>query len=92
MMDLRHIGLLAACLALPVSAANVNRVAAPARETNQAELLDKSANGISPVPTFRPEPELVEMELFKRTLASNYCGWYADYTCKCPFHLTLKDH
>jgi hypothetical protein len=82
-MGFRKFGFLAACLAGPGSAyVNGNR-AAPARETSQAELVEKSTNGISPVPTSRPE--LAEVELFKRqvdyTLPFDYCGWYDDYKC-----------
>jgi hypothetical protein len=80
-MDFWKLGLLAASLALPGSALNNGIREVPARATNEAELTEKSNNGISPVPTSRPE--LAEMELFKRTytLPSDYCGWYADYKC-----------
>lgn len=83
----RKVGLLTCCLSLPVSAAMIayrDRATAPARQTNQAELADKSANGISPVPTSPSHSELVEMELLKRVyiLPSNNCGWYADYSGK----------
>lgn len=85
-MDFRKFGLLAACLALPVSALDNGSRGAPARETSQAELVDKSSTGVSPVPTSRPE--LVQMELFRRdssySLPSDYCGWYADYKCSLP--------
>lgn len=83
-MDLRKLGVLAACLTLPVSALNRGLAPrwAPARETDRAELVEKTATGISPVPT--SSPELAAMELFKRdySLPSDYCGWYADYKCK----------
>lgn len=80
-MDIRKLGLLTAWLALPISALNHGIRMAPARQTSEAELAEKSVNGISPVPTSRPE--LAEMELFKRdySLPSDYCGWYADYKC-----------
>lgn len=81
-MEMRMLGLLAAYMVLTASAANVNRALVPARATSKAELLNKCADGVSPVPTTRPKPELVEMELFKRTLETNNCGWYADFTCK----------
>lgn len=92
----RKFGLLAAFVALPVSALDrINYRAAPARETDHAELVDKSSNGVSPVPTSRPE--LAEMELFKRdyTLPSDFCGWYADYKCMFSRLLVLlsgSDH
>ncbi len=83
-MDIRKLGLVAACLALPVSALNHGIRAAPARATSEAELAEKSINGISPAPTARPE--IAEMELFRRadySLPPGYCGWYGDYNCTC---------
>lgn len=90
-MDLRKLGVLAGCLALPVSALNPGLASGwtPAKETDKAELVEKSSTGVSPVPT--SSPELVAMELFKRadySLPDDYCGWYADYKCefspRCP--------
>jgi len=81
-MDFRKLGLLVAWMALSVGAVKTDhRGPAPARQTNEAELEEKSHNGVSPVPTSRPE--LAEIELFKRdyTLPSDYCGWYGDYKC-----------
>lgn len=81
MVNMRTLGLLAVYTVTPACAAIVNRAAASARATDHAELLEKSANGISPVPTAEPKPDLVAMELFKRTLGSDTCGWYGDYKC-----------
>lgn len=80
-MDIRKFGLLAAWVALPISALNHGIREAQARATSEAELAEKSINGISPAPTSRPE--LAEMELFRRdySLPPNYCGWYGDYNC-----------
>jgi hypothetical protein len=58
--------------------------AAPARETDSAELIRKSANGRSPVPTTPSSAEIVEMELLRRVyiLPSDVCGWFVDFTCE----------
>lgn len=85
-MDMRTLGILAACLALPASAINRGRAPrwAPARETGRAELVEKSATGVSPVPTSRPE--LAAVDLFRRaddySLPDDYCGWYNDFKCE----------
>ena len=89
-MNFGKLGLLAAWLAMPIVAVKIDHSAAPARQTNEAELEEKSNNGVSPVPTSRPE--LAEIELFKRdyTLPSDYCGWYGDYKCMLPsLHLNM---
>lgn len=72
---------MAACWALRAVALANGDGGAPALETSVVELAEKSHNGISPVPTSRPE--LAEIELFKRayTMPSDYCGWYSDYKC-----------
>ncbi|OIW25750.1 hypothetical protein CONLIGDRAFT_503568 [Coniochaeta ligniaria NRRL 30616] len=80
-MAMNRIGLLVAfAFALHASAALVPfRAAAPARQTDGAELLEKSANGISPVPTSLSKSDLAEMELFRRydyVLPSSICGWH----------------
>jgi hypothetical protein len=81
MVNVRALGLLAVYTVVPVSAGIVNRAVIPPRATDQAELMEKSANGISPVPTAEPQPELVAIELFKRTLGPDTCGWYGGYKC-----------
>jgi hypothetical protein len=81
-MNLKTSSLLTAWLALPVLGLNHGIKEYPARATSAAELAEKSVNGVSPVPTSRPE--LAGIELFKRadyTLPSGFCGWYGDYSC-----------
>lgn len=93
-----QIPLYAVCLAQVASAAFLHQgdesIWTPPKQTNEAELADKSSDAVSPVPTTRPEEYLAQMDLFRRqtqslpdfTKSDNTCGYYVgfstnSYTC-----------
>jgi hypothetical protein len=86
MTDRWKSSLLAGGIAFPIAAARMAySAAAPARATDPAELMQKSANGISPVPTSPSRAEIVEMELLRvYIMPSDVCGWAVGVSCKYP--------